>query len=1496
MKLHSKLSFLLILAAGSCLLYSADDSCIFNHTGEFWGDIGEFTWTMHVNFTSTDTNWNWGVDSAVLKCNDTDSGKSVKINKHPEDLFGADPKLGYASRNDCVFPVVTDTKTYRPSASIDRSGKTCGFVVYDFPKNLPTCVITSRPNYYIGPFTTSVEISTKNVPEGAELKFYCSDGDPGQTLKLDIASKAYATCDYPHVKTDQSYRARVEGNVSTLDYTCEKMVNVRSPPAPRCYMGANPEYGTGPFNSDIYFCARNLPPTSYLSDTIKVLMRCSDSDAGTLVDLTRLDADQSAGIPLYCYDPYAPWYDDGTWPRRLCPGPECSTWGYAKVTCSYPALSSGDPPQTFTTRGNTSFAETDYYVYTNCSSSYNVKDYAPGGPFCGLSTNQTCSYGDANVFVNASMFRLPDTVDENLVKVFISCNTTDVGKLYAKIDGIKFEAYSESGSNYKKAWFEKVCEYAPSLTMDKTETVNISWQYPTGQTCNRTWWVMFRKIPTSYCIYYSDPYGGTGPFSLNVPGNNNIYTNLTINITNLEKKYAGKLLEVMMSCNETDSETFNANGGTAAKKDPFCPGLERFVLDTFQIPKKSVCNYPDLGEVTWDQFQSAKKTYHSFANASGEAPSPFDFSLTCMATIYDYPRIKINPFCSFYTNASIFSGEYNPEIKYCMYNIPNSEKGNPPQVVLKCNGTDPGLGVALTEDTGSICGGSTQGGTWKGYAKRACPYPQLIPTGGNKKYNASGNATLQGTEYFCRQELTNKPVTCKSMISYPNYGTSSYNTTISVLLNDEAYLSESAYLNISCSDADPDGMVYRVKGRNYFMRNCYAEAPMAGMNVYVPRTYINFSNAWYSGCSGSGIYRVEKKGTVLVYKWIGNSGLNDWDDENDSNYYITYETTGCPVASWSADILKTSANYNRNASCYGNYSGGYYNNSIVCAFMPPPPKYAYRLHRYFAGVSMVGGGTVMPQKFVWKDPFEWLRCVLRSNSTTPRPFYVNIRIETYLENMSRANIALAIDSTSSMTSWPNPSKLDYAKLGSQKFIDLTDPANYLAIVPFKTCNASVLWGLSMLDNRKDEVKLKIGNITSQGNTNITWALQVSLAAVLGTGMGGAVLVPIGPPGPVGPPSSGEQVPPLDRNITDNYKYIVLLSDGMTNCGDDPYDSDTWCETSSLLFHCQTTYWYCSPTNCPIQCPSECCQSQCMSVIDKAKKEGVVIYTIGFQPDWAGELLLQKIAEDTGGRYYRANSNNQVIQIYEEIAKNLSTKIVNVKVYDVIPTGFVDVEIPAYVNWSQGNLTYNTTMNASIPDYYPGVMSIVSCGTNMKCISFDNFNISNNKFWQARYRVMGVQSGVDIPIGTSDPPGPSYVSYQMYYANKYWPEEKQNILIPLLDISGPVEGCTITTDPSVLGSSAPLDVDVTAKINGGIVGDTYDVAIQCDGDAANHYCRDETPAGFDESVPAGEACTRQCTLSTFLAQGNKIKATIFEKGTGNALATCQIELTSCDINV
>ena len=88
----------------------------------------------------------------------------------------------------------------------------------------------------------------------------------------------------------------------------------------------------------------------------------------------------------------------------------------------------------------------------------------------------------------------------------------------------------------------------------------------------------------------------------------------------------------------------------------------------------------------------------------------------------------------------------------------------------------------------------------------------------------------------------------------------------------------------------------------------------------------------------------------------------------------------------------------------------------------------------------------------------------------------------------------------------------------------------------------------------------------------------------------------------------------------------------------------------------------------------------------AADEGVIIYTIGF--GGADENLLQQIADLTDGKYYKANSVNDLELIYNQISQEFS---------DVVASGTVITDIlPDYIEYA-GNATIDPDEIINNPD-------------------------------------------------------------------------------------------------------------------------------------------------------------------------------------------------------
>ncbi|HEY4686035.1 MAG TPA: VWA domain-containing protein [Dehalococcoidia bacterium] len=208
-------------------------------------------------------------------------------------------------------------------------------------------------------------------------------------------------------------------------------------------------------------------------------------------------------------------------------------------------------------------------------------------------------------------------------------------------------------------------------------------------------------------------------------------------------------------------------------------------------------------------------------------------------------------------------------------------------------------------------------------------------------------------------------------------------------------------------------------------------------------------------------------------------------------------------------------------------------------------------------------------------------------------------------------IILSIDVSGSMFAQDvEPNRMEATKAAVREFVKKQPRGVKIGIVSFSDYAALV----AAPSRERGEVLDALARLRPQRGTNIGSGLQVALDAIREETGDAPTEAPLSPNEPTPTPAPGSDPPPAS---------IVLLSDGQSNVGPDP-----------------------------------------LEVAKAAAAAGIKVYTIGIgTPEGTvlviqgrsvytrlDESTLQSVAEQTGGRYFSAQDEEGLRQIYDELSR------------------------------------------------------------------------------------------------------------------------------------------------------------------------------------------------------------------------------------------------------
>ncbi|MFH0875063.1 MAG: VWA domain-containing protein [archaeon] len=179
-------------------------------------------------------------------------------------------------------------------------------------------------------------------------------------------------------------------------------------------------------------------------------------------------------------------------------------------------------------------------------------------------------------------------------------------------------------------------------------------------------------------------------------------------------------------------------------------------------------------------------------------------------------------------------------------------------------------------------------------------------------------------------------------------------------------------------------------------------------------------------------------------------------------------------------------------------------------------------------------------------------------------------------------VMLAIDRSGSMQSQTSTgaTRISIAKSSIINFINIDEwqQTDYVGIASFSSTAVQLQPPLPMTSSNKNQLISTANSIYASGNTALGDAIVVSVNALSG--------------------------------VSADYKYIILLSDGYSNVGSNPYTGAQY-----------------------------------------AANNNIVIYTVGVGK--VDTVLMNAIAFNTGGRYFYASTGNDILDIFTYIGREIN---------------------------------------------------------------------------------------------------------------------------------------------------------------------------------------------------------------------------------------------------
>ncbi|UCD92263.1 MAG: VWA domain-containing protein, partial [Methanobacteriota archaeon] len=197
---------------------------------------------------------------------------------------------------------------------------------------------------------------------------------------------------------------------------------------------------------------------------------------------------------------------------------------------------------------------------------------------------------------------------------------------------------------------------------------------------------------------------------------------------------------------------------------------------------------------------------------------------------------------------------------------------------------------------------------------------------------------------------------------------------------------------------------------------------------------------------------------------------------------------------------------------------------------------------------------------------------------------------------------------------------------------------------------------------------------------------------------------------------------------------------------------------------------------------------------RAADNGIIIFTIGLLVGGdVNEVLLQQIADITGGEYHRAPTADALKDIYLGIFQSVMNIAGKQIVDPTNPNPMIQDALPPYIHYVPGSFR-DENSNPRPPD------TIDALPDGSTVLSWDVDQIFINESWITRYEVTSSLEGY-IPIGIPSLSRVNYTQWDNSTETVYFPDVHITVLIPE-PVEPPILGITADQDDVHLSWTIP----------------------------------------------------------------------------------------------